>query len=109
MDRLLELALRAALAGGEEVMRVYADPFEVAQKEDRTPVTEADLASVAARHVARFKLPKAYVFVDEVVRAPSGKADYLWARQAALGEVGATSSPAGASFRDTREMRQPSC
>ena len=45
MDPLLEIALRAALAGGEEVMRVYADPFEVTQKDDRTPVTEADLAS----------------------------------------------------------------
>src|SRR3954452_24283643 len=48
MDALLEIALRAALAGGDEVMRVYADPFEVIQKEDRTPVTEADLASERA-------------------------------------------------------------
>jgi 3'(2'), 5'-bisphosphate nucleotidase len=45
MDPLLEIALRAALAGGEQVMRVYADPFEVTQKDDRTPVTEADFAS----------------------------------------------------------------
>jgi 3'(2'), 5'-bisphosphate nucleotidase len=45
MDPLLETALRAALAGGEEVMRVYADPFEVTQKTDKTPVTAADLAS----------------------------------------------------------------
>jgi len=45
MDRLLEVALRAALAGGDAAMRVYADPFEVTQKDDKTPVTEADLAS----------------------------------------------------------------
>src|SRR5271155_645537 len=44
-DALLEIALRAALAGGEAAMRVYADPFEVTQKSDATPVTEADLAS----------------------------------------------------------------
>src|SRR6266436_917574 len=44
-DPLLDIALRAALAGGEAVMRVYADPFEVTQKDDKTPVTEADLAS----------------------------------------------------------------
>src|SRR5438874_13673857 len=44
-DPLLDMALRAALAGGEAVMRVYADPFEVTQKDDKTPVTEADLAS----------------------------------------------------------------
>jgi 3'(2'), 5'-bisphosphate nucleotidase len=44
-DPLLEIALRAAVAGGEAAMRVYADPFEVTQKSDATPVTEADLAS----------------------------------------------------------------
>jgi 3'(2'), 5'-bisphosphate nucleotidase len=44
-DPLLDMALRAALAGGEAVMRVYADPFEVTHKDDKTPVTEADLAS----------------------------------------------------------------
>jgi 3'(2'), 5'-bisphosphate nucleotidase len=44
-DPLLEIALRAALAGGEAAMRVYADPFEVTHKDDKTPVTEADLAS----------------------------------------------------------------
>src|SRR5712691_8855405 len=44
-DPLLEIALRAAIAGGEEVMQIYADPFEVTHKDDKTPVTEADLAS----------------------------------------------------------------
>ena len=45
MDAFLELALRAALAGGEEVMRIYAEPFEVREKHDKTLVTEADLAA----------------------------------------------------------------
>src|SRR3954465_1663866 len=44
-DSLLDIALRAALAGGEAGMRVYADPFQVTQKDDKTPVTAADLAS----------------------------------------------------------------
>jgi 3'(2'), 5'-bisphosphate nucleotidase len=44
-DPLLDIALRAALAGGEAAMRVYAEAFEVRQKDDKTPVTEADLAS----------------------------------------------------------------
>jgi 3'(2'), 5'-bisphosphate nucleotidase len=44
-ESLLEVALRAALAAGEAIMRVYAEPFEVIQKSDQTPVTEADLAS----------------------------------------------------------------
>src|SRR5258706_560988 len=46
MDPLLEIALRAAEAGGEAVMCAYADPAcEVTHKDDKTPVTEADLAS----------------------------------------------------------------
>ena len=44
-DELLEVAIKAALAAGEAVMRVYAEPFEVMQKTDQTPVTEADLAA----------------------------------------------------------------
>ncbi len=42
-----------------------------------------DLRSEAQRHIARYKLPKAFVFVDHIVRSPSGKADYRWAKQVA--------------------------
>ena len=42
---LLETARLAAIAGGEAVMRVYASDFEIYQKTDKTPVTEADLAA----------------------------------------------------------------
>jgi 3'(2'), 5'-bisphosphate nucleotidase len=44
-DKLLDTAIRAALAAGEAILKVYAEPFEVMQKEDKTPVTEADLAA----------------------------------------------------------------
>jgi fatty-acyl-CoA synthase len=50
---------------------------------------EAELRAVAGEHVAHFKLPKLFVFVDELVRAPSGKADYRWARERALAALGA--------------------
>jgi 3'(2'), 5'-bisphosphate nucleotidase len=42
---LLDAARRAAFAAGEAIMRIYAAPFAVRQKEDKTPVTEADLAA----------------------------------------------------------------
>ena len=45
--------------------------------------TDADLLHEAERHIARYKLPKAFVYVDEVVRSPAGKADYRWAKQMA--------------------------
>jgi 3'(2'), 5'-bisphosphate nucleotidase len=44
-DKLLETARRAAIAAGEAIMRVYAEEFDVRQKLDKTPVTEADLAA----------------------------------------------------------------
>jgi fatty-acyl-CoA synthase len=45
---------------------------------------EAALLNEAERHIARYKLPKAFVFVPEIVRSPSGKADYRWAKQMAV-------------------------
>jgi acyl-CoA synthetase (AMP-forming)/AMP-acid ligase II len=46
-------------------------------------VTHDDLREEAGRHLARYKLPKATVFVDAIVRSPAGKADYRWAREVA--------------------------
>ncbi len=41
------------------------------------------LLAEAARHIARYKLPKAFVFVDQVGRFANGKPDYRWARKTA--------------------------
>jgi acyl-CoA synthetase (AMP-forming)/AMP-acid ligase II len=48
-----------------------------------TAASDDELREAAARHIARYKLPRTFVFVDQVVRAPSGKPDYRWAKQAA--------------------------
>jgi len=50
------------------------------------PGMQADdeaLLNEAASHVARYKLPKAIVRVDEITRSPAGKADYRWAARLA--------------------------
>ena len=54
------------------------------QLADGSSATPDDLLAEAGRHIARFKLPKAFGFFDTIVRSPSGKADYRWARQQAL-------------------------
>jgi len=46
--------------------------------------SEESLRAVAGEHIAHYKQPKVFVFVDEIVRSPSGKADYRWAREKAL-------------------------
>jgi 3-oxocholest-4-en-26-oate---CoA ligase len=47
-----------------------------------------ELVEFCARHLARYKLPRAILFVDEMVRSPSGKADYRWAKKTALERLG---------------------
>ena len=49
--------------------------------------THEALREQAAAHLARYKLPKATVFVDRVVRSPAGKADYRWAKERAAGAI----------------------
>jgi fatty-acyl-CoA synthase len=45
--------------------------------------TDEELREWCGLTLARFKIPKAFVRVDEVRRSPAGKADYAWARTAA--------------------------
>ena len=51
-------------------------------------VGEDELREAAAETIARYKLPKAFVFVDTITRAPSGKPDYRWAKSTALAALG---------------------
>jgi 3-oxocholest-4-en-26-oate---CoA ligase len=41
------------------------------------------LSAHASQVLAKYKLPKAYVVVEKVLRSPSGKPDYRWAREQA--------------------------
>ena len=52
----------------------------VASTDERRQVDEQGLIDFTRDHLAGYKLPKQVLFVDEVRRAPNGKADYKWAR-----------------------------
>ena len=39
-----------------------------------------ELRDHCRRALAGYKVPKAFVWVDQVVRSPAGKPDYAWAR-----------------------------
>jgi len=65
---------------GQEVVAVVAT----------TPGHDVDLEglrSVGAEHLARYKLPKDVVLVDQISRSPSGKPDYAWAREQATADT----------------------
>jgi acyl-CoA synthetase (AMP-forming)/AMP-acid ligase II len=55
----------------------------VVQATPGTEPTEEDLRAQARRSLAGFKVPKQVIFVDNVVRSPTGKADYRWAADVA--------------------------
>ena len=56
----------------------------VVRLKDGAQQNEQSLLTEAENHIARYKLPKAFVFVPAIVRSPAGKADYRWAKQTAL-------------------------
>ena len=55
----------------------------IVQLAEGAAATDEELLAEAVTHVARYKLPKEFVFVDTVVRSPAGKADYRWAKSIA--------------------------
>jgi 3-oxocholest-4-en-26-oate---CoA ligase len=50
------------------------------------------LAEHARTTIAGYKVPRAIVVVDEMVRSPSGKADYRWAKATAVADAADTSA-----------------
>ena len=67
---------------GQEVVAVI-------QLRPGAEVSEKSLLHECGKHISRYKFPKAFIFRDQIIRNPSGKADYRWAAaQAAQEEVG---------------------
>jgi fatty-acyl-CoA synthase len=59
----------------------------IVQLRDGAAATADDLLEEAARHVARYKLPKEIRFRSSIVRSPAGKADYRWAKEQATADA----------------------
>lgn len=77
----ITVAPRPSERWGQEVVAVVA-------LREGSSADEDSLLEEARRHIARYKLPKAFVFVDAIQRSPSGKADYRWARERAEAAAG---------------------
>ena len=56
----------------------------------RRPSTPSRCTPRARRHLARFKAPKEFIFVDKVRRLGNGKADYRWAKSQAMQQASLT-------------------
>ncbi len=78
-------AVQDVVVVGRPSERWGSEVVAVVQVKDGSPVTDEELLAEASTHVARYKVPKAIVRVDEVQRSPSGKADYRWAKDRVTG------------------------
>lgn len=67
---------RASERWGQEVVAIV-------RLRDGASAGVDEILDEAAKHLARYKLPKAVLLRDEIVRSPAGKADYRWAKQQA--------------------------
>ena len=63
MEKLLSIAIEAALSAGKAIMEVYATQFEVYTKTDDSPVTQADLR--ASNIIKEILEPSDIPFVSE--------------------------------------------
>jgi fatty-acyl-CoA synthase len=96
-EKIFAEEVEAAIAGHPSVVDVVVTGRsserwgqEVVAVVQTAPDAGKDSASIvehAAQHIARYKLPKDVIFVDKVLRSPSGKADYRWAKAIAAGEL----------------------
>ncbi len=77
-------AVYDAVVAGRPSERWGQEVVAVVQLRAGVSTTDAELAEECAKHIARYKLPKAYVYRDAIVRSPSGKADYRWAKEQAV-------------------------
>ncbi|MAT83073.1 MAG: acyl-CoA synthetase [Gammaproteobacteria bacterium] len=73
-------AVYDAVVTGRPSERWGSEVVAVVRLKDGMQASEAELIESCGAHLARYKLPKAVVFRDEIARSPSGKADYRWAR-----------------------------
>ncbi len=68
------------LVCGRPSERWGSEVVAVVQLTEGASADRAALESHAGTTISRYKLPKDWLFVDQVVRSPSGKADYRWAK-----------------------------
>ncbi len=82
------LSVYDAVVCGRPSERWGSEVVAIVQLREGSAASREDLLEECARHIARYKLPKAFVFTDHIARSPSGKADYRWAKRLAESKAG---------------------
>ena len=62
-ESLLQIAIKAALESGQDIMKIYNRDFTIAYKEDSSPLTEADLT--ANKTIMKYLMPTNIPIISE--------------------------------------------
>ena len=78
-------AVYDVVVAGRPSERWGSEVVAIVQLAEGKSATDADLIEACKTHIAPYKIPKAFIRTDKVLRSPSGKADYRWAKAVAAG------------------------
>ena len=78
---------------GRPSERWGSEVVAIVQFAEGATATDDELVEVCTRSIARYKIPKAFIHTEKVVRSPAGKADYRWAKAVAAESLKAASEP----------------
>ncbi len=77
-----------AIVCGRPSERFGSEVAAVVRLHEGATASVEDLVEECRRHLARYKVPRAIVFRDEIRRSPAGKPDYPWARDQVSAQAG---------------------
>ena len=78
-------AVYDAVVCGRPSERWGQEVVAIVQLRPGAEATDEELRESCGAHLARYKLPKAFLYRDKIVRSPVGKPDYRWAVKVATG------------------------
>jgi fatty-acyl-CoA synthase len=82
-------AVYDVVVAGRPSERWGSEVVAIVQFAEGRSATDDELADACRAHIAQYKLPKAFIRTEKVLRSPAGKADYRWAKELAVESLGA--------------------
>ncbi|BBY58556.1 acyl-CoA synthetase [Mycolicibacterium sarraceniae] len=82
-------AVYDVVVAGRPSQRWGSEVVAIVQLAEGQSATDDELAQACRAHIAQYKLPKAFIRTEKVLRSPAGKADYRWAKELAVESLGA--------------------
>ncbi|SBS78406.1 Long-chain-fatty-acid--CoA ligase [uncultured Mycobacterium sp.] len=82
-------AVYDVVVAGRPSERWGSEVVAIVQFAEGCSATDDELTDACRAHIAQYKLPKAFIRTEKVLRSPAGKADYRWAKDLAVESLAA--------------------